>query len=117
MLDVVISLVATLTGTGFVLPPTSGSTPDNPNAPAPGAADLVAGNVTIQVPPSSFTVQGCLIIPPPGSTNAKTLKGASGDTGFGGGAWTAAPAMVPCVAGGTFVIVSAGSEQVLLVWF
>lgn len=87
----------------------------NTNAPEPGGASLVGGNNTIQVP-AGRTVTGVLIIPAPATANAKTLKGVNGDTGLGGAAWTTQAVIAPVVAGGTFVIVSAGNEEVVLVW-
>lgn len=87
--------------------------PANSNAPPPGGAQLQPGSNTIQVP-SGFTVQCCTIKPPTGSTNAKAVMGNSADVGLTG--WTACPLIVPCVAGGTFVINSAGSETLEMLW-
>jgi hypothetical protein len=99
-------------GGGPFVADTQQTTPTNPNAPAPAAAQLAVGTNTILVP-SGFTVARAMLLPPAGSTNAKTLKGVTGDTGFTG--WYGGSMTIPVIAGGTFVIVStnAGEEVVI----
>lgn len=86
--------------------------PSNTNAAAPTVAVLSSGNNTITAP-SGVTVNGCLVVPPPSSTNTKIYKGIAGDTGFTG---TFQPVLVPVAAAGTFVINAAAGETVVLVF-
>lgn len=88
----------------------------NANAAPPAFATLLAGNNTIVAPSvaSGFTVTGFAIIPvTPGSTNAKTLKGITGDTGVPFTVFVAAGA----VAGSNFVVLSTAPESVQIIWF
>ena len=78
----------------------------NANAPPPQSYTLNPGINTLVVP-SGFTINVVQLIPL-GSGNVKTLKGVSGDTGFTG--WTNNCITIPVAAGGTFVVVSTGSE-------
>ena len=89
------------------------TTPTNTNAPPPSSAQLVAGSITILVP-TGYTVSRCTMLPPSASANAKTVKGISGDTGLSG--WTTGSITVPVVAGGSFVVVSAGTETLQIGW-
>lgn len=90
------------------------STPSNPNAPPPSSAVLAAGVNTITVP-AGFTVARAMLLPPQGSVNAKTLKGVTGDTGFPG--WTGGSMTIPVTAGGSFVILSTGSGESILIGY
>ena len=84
----------------------------NANAPPPTSVSLSAGNNTVTVP-SGFTVNVVKVFPPSGSSNTKTYKGVTGDTGFVG---TSQVVTLPVTAGGTFVINSTGGEVVDLVY-
>lgn len=84
----------------------------NINAPPPTLQQLSAGNNTVTVP-TGFTVNGCMVIPPSGSSNSKTYRGIAGDTGFTG---TSQQVLVPLTSMANFVINSTGSETVQLVW-
>src|SRR5580700_184359 len=69
---------------------------------------LIAGNNTINLPAGT---QYVVMSPPSTSTNAKTLKGVAGDTGFPLSANLAA--IIPVANGTTSIIVgSAGAETV-----
>ena len=86
------------------------------NTAAPGGGPiltaLIAGNNTIVVPPGSIAM---MLIPPSTSTNAKVLKGISGDTGFA--LAPNLPALLPLPTGTTSVIVNAVlGENVNLLW-
>ncbi len=85
----------------------------NTNAPPPGAAALQAGANTITVP-AGFTVNSAKLYPPPSSANNKTIKGISGDTGLSN--WTSDWVKVPVSGMASFVINSAGSEEIKIVW-
>lgn len=75
--------------------------------------NLTAGNNPQQAPnDASAPVKAAIVIPSAGSTNAKTLKGINGDTGFGHAAWTSLPVVVPVINGDTWVISSTGNETV-----
>jgi len=80
---------------------------------APGSITLAAGANTVTVP---ATAVGVTIVPPAGSANAKTLKGIAGDTGILLN--PAVPTSLAFTAAGvaTFVINSAGTETVALLW-
>ncbi len=106
-----LSLGLTVTGDGvndsYAPPPVTNSA-----APYGGQVSLAlaAGFNTITKPAGAV---GCVITPPATSTNAKTLKGLTGDTGIG--IATASPTVLAATA--TFGITSAGIETVLLYWY
>jgi hypothetical protein len=55
------------------------------NTAAPGDVDvltLAAGANTVTLPTGGSTPKGATIVPPPGNTQAITLKGVAGDTGI-----------------------------------
>lgn len=55
------------------------------NTLAPGDIDILSlttGANTITLPTGGSTPKGAVIIPPPGNTQALTLKGVAGDTGI-----------------------------------
>lgn len=90
--------------------------PTNSNAAPPTYFALVAGANTIVAPSvaSGYAVNGVMIIPVAGgSTNAKALKGVSGDTGV---AFTTI-GICGAAAGVNFVVTSTGAELVQIVWF
>ena len=96
--------------------PSGVALPTNVNAAPPQPVSLVAGFQTVACPSiaSGYMVTGFCVIPVlPGSTNAKTLKGVAGDAGVPFTTFVAAGA----VAGGSFVILSAGAENCVIVWF
>ena len=94
-------------GGGPYLEDTAQTTPDNTNAPPPQAYTLQAGFNALVIP-SGYTVSRVQLMPPSGSTNAKTVKGVTGDTGLAG--WTAGSVTLPAVAGSTVGVLSAGIE-------
>ncbi len=57
-----------------------------------------------------------LLVPPSGSTNAKTLKGISGDTGYSISAANPTLASMPSSTSAIIVNAAAG-ETVTIVWF
>lgn len=79
----------------------------------PSSIALAPGNNTVAVPAAAT---GVVLVPPAGSTNAKVLKGANADTGIA--LDPAYSTRLKFVAGGvaSFVLSSAGSETVSLVW-
>jgi hypothetical protein len=90
--------------------------PTNITAAPPTYFALVAGANTIPCPSiaSGYAVNGVQITPVNGgSTNAKLLKGISGDTGV---PFTTI-AVCGATAGGSFVINSTGAESIQLVWY
>jgi hypothetical protein len=89
------------------------STMTNANAPPPQAVQLLDGNNTI-APPSGYTVTSVTLVPPSGSSNAKALKGASGDTGFG--SWTTQWVTLPISDVGSVIVTSAGTEVIMVEW-
>lgn len=103
-----------LSGDGFNgSPPLFAETFQNTSGTPPGSANLVAGFNSIPVP---ATALGVTIVPPPGSTNGKTLKGVTGDTGVP--IDPANPTMLKFTAGqiANLGITSVGTETVTLLW-
>lgn len=103
-----------LSGDGFVASQNLfTSSVANSSGTVPTSVALTTGANTITVPAAAV---GIMIVPPPASSNAKTLKGVSGDTGI-----ALAPAGVvslPFTAGAvsSIVINSAGSETIAVFW-
>ena len=88
----------------------------NTNAPPPGFYNLTATTVSLVMPPSTAgTTTGVLLLPPPVSSNAKTVKGASGDTGLAN--WTNQAIVIPATAGETIYVLSAGVETLQAAFF
>jgi len=88
--------------------------PDNTNAPPPGAATLQGGANNVILIPNGFTVTSAYLRPPVTSTNSKTVKGVSSDTGLPG--WTNQPIVVPVTANGQIVIFSTSLETIEINW-
>lgn len=108
------SYACSVTGTGDGLSQVF-SSPTFTNTSSPLKHDLVSlttGANTL-TPPTGATI--VCIVPPVTSTNAKTIKGITGDTGFTMGPavpfWSGLPA-----APVAFVVTSAGSEAVDVYW-
>lgn len=103
-------------GAGYGGKPFTDGTAMNANAPPPNAAQLLANtNNQIMVPGAPFTVNFAWIRSPPGSTNLKTVKGISGDTGMTQSAGTT-PMCLPVTAGTPFYIYSPAAETVEIVY-
>ena len=86
--------------------------PTNTNAPPPTSLVTTGAFQTVAVP-SGYTVSRAQIMAPAGSTNAKTLKGITGDTGLPG--WTGGSVTIPVVAGSSFGITSTVSGEALII--
>lgn len=112
-LQITLTVAAVITGQNDLMEPSQQLI--NANCSQLSEITLQAGNVVIQAPPVGFTVNGVWIKPPSNSTNSKILKQLVGDTGSA--AFTSAMMMYPVVAGGSFVINSAGVETCELIWF
>ena len=108
----------TLIGTGIgpgaapLLQDSQQTTPTNTNAPPPTSLVTTGAFQTVAVP-SGYTVSRAQIMAPAGSTNAKTLKGITGDTGLPG--WTGGSVTIPVVAGSSFGITSTVSGEALII--
>jgi hypothetical protein len=87
----------------------------NPNAPEGGTVSqvLAPGSNAIAVPAGAVWLA---VISPVASTNAKILKGASGDTGFAFGVSPAPPPVVPVGGVATVYITSTVAETIALLW-
>lgn len=103
----ILSWQYTEVGDGVAANP-SGSTQSQTAAPMTGYQLQPGANALLV--PQGYSVQKMKLVPPPGSTNAKTLKSVVGDTGFSG--WTSADIDIPVTSGQQFVIVSTGTEVV-----
>ena len=118
---------ATLTVLGSTLGPGGGpliqdtqvSQPTNTNAPGPMSAQLVAGNITIVLPPAAtgFTYTKVVLMPAPASVNGKVLC----TSGFArvipstvSNSWTTGSITLPAGPGDSLYITSAGTEQLLI---
>lgn len=102
-----------VSGDGFTATPLYSSTSTNPSGVPPTSVSLVNGNTTVAVP---ATAQGFTIVPPPGSTVIKTLKGVAGDTGFA--IHNSLPTSIALTPGAvaSFVIGANGVESVEVIW-
>lgn len=108
-----------VTGQGFgmggvpALEDTPASTPASTNAPPPDHFTVQAGTNQLLMPPNTFTFSRVTLMPlgTGASSNAKTIKGATGDTGLSG--WTAGSITVPAVPGGSVYVTSASTETLL----
>lgn len=97
-------------GSGYGGKPVADGSPQNANAPPPTSQLLAIGNNTITVP-AGYTVNGVWVRSSPSSTNAKTFKGITGDTGFTQ-VNPIVPVFVPVASGASFVISSPAAEMV-----
>lgn len=90
---------------------------NNTSAPPPTTFTCAASSTTTFTVPSAagYTVTGIAILPPPGSVNSKTLKGASGDTGFIG--WTQGIVVLPVAVGQSIYITSVAAELLTVAYF
>lgn len=102
-----------LSGDGIGAMPVA-ATVTNAASVTPTRIALSAGDNTLTAP-SGVTVNGVLLLPPSTSTNAKTVKAASGDTNTG--YWTNQPIVYPVTAGNPVHINSTGSEAVDVYFF
>lgn len=102
-----------VSGDGFSGSPLYDQQFQNVSGTPPGSFTLAAGFNSIPVP---ATALGVLIVPPPTSTNGKTLKGITGDTGTAMG--IATPFYLSFTAGqlATIGITSVGIETLTLLW-
>jgi hypothetical protein len=82
----------------------------NSNAAPPLQAVLQPGNNTIVLPSSTYTINALFMRPPSTSTNAKTVKAATGDSNTG--AWTSQFAVVPVAGLSTIVVYSTSTEAI-----
>jgi len=84
----------------------------NTAAPSGGRAPiaLTASPNTITPPTGAI---GVMLVPPATSTNVKTLKGVSGDTGI---LWRPDKPILFYFSSATFVILSAGTETIDAFW-
>jgi len=86
------------------------------NATSPAQRQVVALSAGANTITPAAGSRMAILVPPSGSTNGKTLKGITGDTGVPLDA--AAVACIPLPAGpGTFVITSIGTENLTIYWF
>lgn len=109
--QVTLTVSAVTTGKGDGSYPSSQTI--NANAPKDGATNLNAGDNTIIVP-SGFTVGSVWVKSDTASTNAKTYRKTVTDTQSA--PFTFQPMIFPVAAGGSFIINSAGAEEVELFW-
>jgi hypothetical protein len=108
------TITSTVVGDGFGgIGPLYNSSVVNATGLPPSSVTLAAGFNSIPVP---ATALGVLIVPPAGSTNGKTLKGITGDTGVAVApagtlalVWTAGQVA-------TFGITSVAIETLTLIW-
>ena len=104
-----------ITGDGFV---GNGAlyttTVTNAAGTTPGSFVLAGGFNSIPVP---ATATGVIIVAPPGSANAKTLKGITGDTGIAFGPATPITLSFTAALIATIGVTSAGVETLTLFWF
>lgn len=89
------------------------STPPNTNAPGPDEWQLQIG-LNFRVMPSGFTLNRVQLLPPAGSTNAKSFATATGVVSLSG--WTVGSCVVPAVAGGTIYVISSAVETLALAY-
>ena len=104
-----------ITGPGFgaggspFLEDTGQTTPGGTNVPPPESFTLQVGLNTLLLPPATFAFSRAMLLPPAGSTNAKSFTDSAGThTALSG--WTGGSNTVCCVPGGSIWIVSAGVE-------
>ncbi len=77
-----LALSVTVTGPGFsdtYVPPQLPLTNTTPPGNVPTNLALSTGNNTVTIPAGTNRI---MLVDPPGSTNAKTLKGVAGDSGI-----------------------------------
>lgn len=83
----------------------------NGNAPPPATFLLANGAFALTLPSSTtYSYTMVKLIPPPGSTNVKTIKGNVSDTGLG--PWTVGPVTLPV---GTTIVIASSSAETLQV--
>jgi hypothetical protein len=102
-----------MSGDGFAAAPLFSQSSQNLAGSPPTSVALINGNTTVNVPAAA---QGFTIVPPPGSTVAKTLKGIAGDTGVP--IHNTLPTSVALTPGAlaSFVIGANGAETVEVIW-
>jgi hypothetical protein len=107
------SLSYSVSGESFLGTPMFAQVFTNTSGLPPGSFTLAAGFNSIPVP---ATALGVTIVPPPGSTNTKTLKGVTGDTGIG--VDPASPIVLKFTAAqiANIGITSGGVETLTLLW-
>lgn len=118
-LNAVYQAVTQLSGGGIsvggipLMADTPASTPANPNAPPPASYAVISGTVQLVWPSSAegYTFTRVQLLPPPGSTISKTVKGSFGDTGLPG--WTTGSITLPAAPGGSAVVTANGTETIL----
>jgi hypothetical protein len=108
----VATITVTVSGDGFTGPVFSNSY-TNTGGTAPGSVTLAAGFNTVSVPATATAV---LIVPPPTSTNVKTLKGITGDTGVLLGVATPTFLSFTAAQFASFGITSVAAETLTLIW-
>ena len=102
-----------VSGDGYAASPLFSQSSQNLAGTPPSSVALINGNTTVNVP---ATAQGFTIVPPPGSTVSKTLKGVAGDTGVP--VHPTLPTSVALTPGAvaSLVISANGAETVEVLW-
>ena len=90
---------------------TQQTTPASTNAPPPQDYTLQAGSNTLVMPPNSFAFSRVQLLPPAGSSNAKTVQTSGAVTACSG--WTGGSITLPVVPGGNIYIGSTGVETII----
>lgn len=108
-----------LTGDGLGaggIPFLSVQTPTNGTALPPTIWTTANGAVSNEIPSvSGYAISGAILLPPPGSAIAKTLKGGDDDEGFPN--WTTQPVIIPASTGQFITIVSTSIEVIQVAFF
>lgn len=97
---------------------TQTTAPTNFNAPPPEHFNLTAASYTYIIVPAGFTISRAQLMPPNGSTNAKTIYGVTSmtpdATGFSN--WTTGSITIPVSPGQTIAIYSPAAESIAVAY-
>lgn len=111
-----------LTGSGLsagmvpILQDTPQTAPANTNAPPPTTYTTTNGTTQWVWPAASlgYSFTRVHLMPPPGSSLSKTVKGVNTDTGFPG--WTTGSIVLPATPGGSAYVTATAGESVIAVF-